>query len=161
MWQKCIERARLAQRIMTNCATPHTIYMDNAEYWITARGVTRLDDSRSKKQVWLPDVRTWGLSEANVLHWRICDIVRTFRCPRSHSAPSYWFGARGIVPVLPCRYALITARSDAPQQTIVLSSNQRLTGTFGFRGAKFSIRPNFCATVKKTNRKVLKINDSA
>jgi len=36
-----------------------------------ARDVTRLDGARGKKQVWRPHVRTWwGLSEANVLHWR-------------------------------------------------------------------------------------------
>jgi len=56
---------------------------------------------------------------------------------------------------------LITTRKDAPQQTMVLSSNQSHTGTFGFRGEKFSIRPNFCATVRKTNRKVLQGDDSA
>jgi len=56
--------------------------MDNAEeYWITARCVTRLDGARGKKQVWRPHVQTWGLSEANVLHWSTCDIVRTFRHP--------------------------------------------------------------------------------
>jgi len=34
--------------------------MDNAEeYWITARGATRSDDDRGKKQVWGPHVRTW------------------------------------------------------------------------------------------------------
>jgi len=31
--QKCVERARLAQRIMTNCATLHSIYMDNEEVY--------------------------------------------------------------------------------------------------------------------------------
>ena len=54
--------------------------------WITVRGVTRLDGARGKKQVWRPHVRTWGLSEANVLHWSTCDIVRTFRRPHSDSA---------------------------------------------------------------------------
>jgi len=33
-------------------------------------GVTRLDGARGKKQVWRPRVRTWGLSEANLLYWR-------------------------------------------------------------------------------------------
>jgi len=64
-------------------------------------------------------------------------------------------------PLAPRRYALIIARSDAPQQTMALSTNQRLTGTFGFRGTTFSIRLSFCATVKKTNRKVLQGDDSA
>ena len=35
-----------------------------------ARDVTRLDGTRGKKQVWIPHVRTWGPSEANVLYWR-------------------------------------------------------------------------------------------
>ena len=34
------------------------------------QGVMRLDGSLGKKQVWRPHVRTWGLSEANVLYWR-------------------------------------------------------------------------------------------
>jgi len=34
------------------------------------RGATRLDGVRGKMQVWRPHVRTWGLSEANVLYWR-------------------------------------------------------------------------------------------
>ena len=89
-------------------------------------GITRLDGARGKKQVWRPHVRTWDLSEANELHCGTCDIVGTFG-RRSQS-----LGARGIVP--PCSPVvtpLITARSDAPQQTIVLSSNQKHTGTFG------------------------------
>ena len=47
------------------------------------------------------------------------------------------------------------------KQIMVLSSNQRLAGTFHFREGKFSICPNFCATVRKTNRKVLQGDDSA
>jgi len=35
-------------------------------------GVTRWDGARDKKQVWLPGVRTWCLSEANLLYWRKC-----------------------------------------------------------------------------------------
>jgi len=35
-----------------------------------SRGVTRLDGARDKKQLWRLRVRTWGLSEANVLYWR-------------------------------------------------------------------------------------------
>ena len=41
----------------------------------------------------------------------------------------------GNVPLLhPVVTAMTTARSDAPQQTMVLSSHQRLTGIFGIRG---------------------------
>jgi len=32
--------------------------------------VARLDGARGKKRVWRPHVRTWGLSEFNVLYWR-------------------------------------------------------------------------------------------
>ena len=32
--------------------------------------IARLDSARGKKQVWRPQVRTWGLSEANILYWR-------------------------------------------------------------------------------------------
>ena len=34
------------------------------------RAVTRFDGARGKKQVWRPHVRTWDLSEANILYWR-------------------------------------------------------------------------------------------
>jgi len=34
------------------------------------RGVTRLDGAWDKKKVWRPHIRTWGLSEANVLFWK-------------------------------------------------------------------------------------------
>jgi len=36
----------------------------------TIMGVTRLGGARSKKKVWRLPVRTWGLSEENVLWWR-------------------------------------------------------------------------------------------
>ena len=126
------------------------MYMDNAEeYWITARGVTRLDGARNKKKVWRPHVRTGDLSEANVLHWTTCDIVRTFQRPQQSFCALIVIRRPGIVPLLPpVDTPLITARSDAPQQTMVLSSHQRLMGTFDFRGDTFSLRPNFCATVR-------------
>jgi len=54
--------------------------MDNAEeHGIPVRGVTMLDGAWGKYQVWRPHFRTWGIAEANVLHWSTCDIVRTFR----------------------------------------------------------------------------------
>ena len=112
--------------------------MDNAEeYWVTARGATRLDGARGKKQVWRPYVRTWGLSEANVVHWSSCDIVRTFRHPHSDSAPGE------LCPLPPVITPLITARSDAPQQIMVHSSNQWHTGTLGFRRGKIFNSPEF------------------
>ena len=115
--------------------------MDDAEeYWITVRGVTRLDGARGNgngnglffhmtqpiSRVWRPHVRTWGLSEANVLHWSTCDIVGTFRCPHSDSAP-------GELCSLP---PVVTPLS-------ILSSNQRHTESWTLGGGEFSIRPNF------------------
>jgi len=59
-----------------------------------SRGATRLDGARGKKQLWRPHVRAWGLSEANVLHWRkhlwYCWDIR--RPPQSQ-----WFGAPIVI----------------------------------------------------------------
>jgi len=48
-------------------------------------------------------------------------------------------------------------RASTNHGTQLLSSSQRHKGAFGFGGreGRFSIHPNFCATVRKTNRKVL------
>ena len=112
--------------------------MDSAdEYWITVRGATKLDGARVKKQVWRPYVQTWGISEANVLHWSSCGIVRTFRRPHSDSAPRELC----LLPLVVT--PLITARSDAPQQIMVHSSKLRHTGTLGFRRGKIFNSPEF------------------
>jgi len=69
------------------------------------RSVTRLDSTRRKKQVWRPHVRTWGLSEANVLYWKsTCDIVGTFRRPRQSFSASIVIRCRGNSAPLPPRY---------------------------------------------------------
>ena len=53
-----------------------------------SRGVTRLDGTRGKKQLWRPHVRTWGLSETNVLYWRKhLQYCWDFRRPHGDSAP--------------------------------------------------------------------------
>jgi len=54
-----------------------------------------LNGAWGNQQVWRPHVRTWGLSEANVLYWRKClwHFWELFGAPCSHSAPSQWFGA--------------------------------------------------------------------
>jgi len=70
-------------------------YARAAEAVRPSRGVTRLDGARGQKQVWRPHVRTWGLSEANVLYWskylRHCwDFSAppaVIWCPHSASAP--------------------------------------------------------------------------
>ena len=73
----------------------------------TTRGVTRLDGARGKKKVWCPHVRTWGLSEANVLYWnKYFDIFRTFwRLPQSFAAPRVIRRPRNCSPIAPPRYA--------------------------------------------------------
>ena len=119
--------------------------MDHAEeQWITVRDITRLDGARGMKQVWRPCVRTWGLSEANVLHWSSCDIVRTFRRPHSDLAPGEW------CPLPPVITLLVTARSDAPQQIMVHSFNQRHTVTLGFRRGKIFYSPEFLRHFEET-----------
>jgi len=51
----------------------------------------RLEGAWGKKQFGAPRVRTWGLSEANVLYWRIEEntfhIVGTFGAHRSYAVP--------------------------------------------------------------------------
>ena len=55
---------------------------------VMCRGVTRLDGAKGKKQVWRPHVRTWGLSEANVLFWKKCIWhCCDFLAPRSDLTP--------------------------------------------------------------------------
>jgi len=69
-------------------------------------GVTRLDGARGKKQVWRPNVRTWGLSEANVLRWR----MYLWQCwdfsasPQLFRAPAVLWHPENCAP-LPPRYA--------------------------------------------------------
>ena len=48
-----------------------------------------------------------------------------------------------LCPLLPVITPLITARSDAPQQIMVHSSNQRHTGTLGFKPGKIFNLPEF------------------
>jgi len=66
-------------------------YKQISPFWLDNRdvqGVTRLDGAWGKKQVWRPHVRTWGLSEANVLLWKKCLWhCCDFLVPSSDSAP--------------------------------------------------------------------------
>jgi len=74
---------------------------------LTARGVTRLDGTWGKKQVWRPHVRTWGLSEGNALYWgkhlwhccHFLAIPAAIQRPHSDSAP------RESIPLAISRYA--------------------------------------------------------
>jgi len=62
---------------------------DFCDFCRSSRGVPRLDGARGKKQVWRPHVRTWDLSEANVLYWRLWHFWDFMASPaviwRSHS----------------------------------------------------------------------------
>jgi len=61
-----------------------------------ARGVTRLDGARGKKQVWRPRVRTWAPPEQMYcIEKNTCDNLWDFR------SPPQWFGAQVNVLPLP------------------------------------------------------------
>jgi len=69
------------------------------------------------------------------------------------------FGARGIVPLAPVVPPVIIARSDSTKPWYTAP-------TRGIRepwasGGNFSICPNFCVSLRKTNRKVLQGDSSA
>ena len=65
-----------------SCASEHSVGCRWALCWMqvsTPSGASEHSvrtefylSSRDKKQVWLPRVRTWCLSEANVVYWRKC-----------------------------------------------------------------------------------------
>ena len=104
---------------------------------------------RGKKQVWCPHVRTWGLLEANVLHRSTCDSVRIFRRPGNY-APS----PRSLTPWL-LRSATRLNKSWYTALT------RGIWDLWDLGEENFSILPNFCATLKKTSRKVLQGDSSA
>ena len=77
----------------------------------TVQGCTRLDGARGKYQVWRLHSRNWGFRKyMYYIEESTCDIVETFRRPRSHWASLHWFGApivtrrRGIAPPFPPHY---------------------------------------------------------
>ena len=122
--------------------------------WTTQRSiellcVTKLDGARGKKQVWRPYVWTWGLSEANALYWRSCDIVRTFRRPavirRPHSASAPGELCPLTLSLRP--WLLRTATRLNKSWHTALTRGMREPWALG--GAKFSIRPKFWATLRK------------
>ena len=73
---------------------PGHLLVAHDAFLCAGRGVTRLYGARGKKRVWRHHVRTWGLSEANVLHWRKYFVTLVGL-----------FGARGIVPLVSPLYA--------------------------------------------------------
>ena len=107
--------------------------------------------ARSKFGAPCSNLRSFG-SNYTVLKYSTYNIARTFRHPevirRSHS---------DSVPgeLCPCPLSLrpwLLRAVTRLNKTMVHSSNQRHTGTLGFRGG-ISICPNFCASLRKTNRK--------
>jgi len=88
------------------------------------RGVPRSGDARGKKQVWRPNVRTWGLSGANVLYRR--KYLRqcwAFSGPLSESAPGL------LCSSYPPRYAPPTSFT-LPQKLFDLSRGAVLRWDF-------------------------------
>ena len=70
-----------------------------------ARGGTRLDGARDNKQFWslapaCLNLRSLG-SNCNILKKVLVTLLGLFGVPRSDSALPWWFGAWGIVPLLP------------------------------------------------------------
>jgi len=80
------------------------------------------------------NVRSFG-SKCTALKY--CSLLLALLGPRSHSASG------ASCPLPPVVMPLITVRSDAPQKTMVLSSNQRHEGIFGFGGTHFQFVLNF------------------
>ena len=71
--------AFVTSTILESCSVLH-----DRSTWTGYRGVTRLEGTLGKKQVWRPYGRNWGLSKANVqycIEECICGIVVTFQCP--------------------------------------------------------------------------------
>jgi len=77
-----------------------------------------------------------GFTEANVLHCSSCDIVRTFRRPAVIRRPCSASASGELCSLPPVVTPLVAERRDSPQQIVVHSSNQRHTGTLGFRRGK-------------------------
>jgi len=69
----------------------------------------------------------------------VVTLLWLFGAPQSFSALIVIWRPDNCAPCPP----LITARSDAPQQIMVHTSNQRHTGTMGFRRGKIFISPEF------------------
>ena len=98
--QSCYDKNKsTASTIMSEQATKRDIKTMCRDLRLSGskaiRGVTRYDGPRGKKQIWRHHVRTWGLSEANVLHWRkylwhcwyFSGPPAVIRRPHSDSAP--------------------------------------------------------------------------
>jgi len=101
------------------------------------RGVTRLDGARGKKQVRRPRVRTWGLSEANLLFWR--KYLWHFWY---FSAPPHWLGARGIVPPLSPLVTPLISRRQTDRHFYLTSKKIRCQGEENDRKVNVSL---FCS----------------
>ena len=128
------------------------------------QGVTRLDGARGKKQVWRPHVRSWGLLEANVLHWRkylwhcwdVLEHTAAIRrppaviwCHHNDSAPA------NCAPLAPLRYApgcMLSHWFKSLLFTNHVSGETRPVATEGIRGQcphKFFCAPQILLFPKK------------
>ena len=103
-----------------------TIYLCDLRFLrdrVWRRAITRLDGARGKKQVWRPHVRNWGLSETNVLHWRMCLWhCWDFSAPGVIRRPPRWFGAPIVIRrpgSCASSYTNRTSRYDFGQLTVL------------------------------------------
>ena len=110
---------------------------------VASRGVTKLDGVRGKKQLWRPHVRTWGLSEANLLHWRkyLWHCWNSSAPPAVIRRPPEWFGTPMVIrrpgncaPLVPLVMSWLRVYSRA---AVKLSSVERSPATKGLKTAAF------------------------
>ena len=88
-----------------------------------------------RRSVWRPDVRTWGLSEANVLHWStvLVTLLGLFGASQSFGAFVVIRRPGNCAPSPPSLRPWLLSAATRLNKTMVHSSNQRHSGTLGFR----------------------------
>ena len=79
------------------------------------RDATRLDGARDKDHVWRPHVRTWGLSEVNLLYWR----KYLWHCLRLFGAPAVIWRSGICAPLAPPHTRPCTGSSAFETKTLV------------------------------------------
>jgi len=120
-----------------HCATPHSIYMDNAEeYWIATWGVTRLDGTLGKKQAWHP------MFEPEVFRKQMCCIEVLVTLLGLFGVPRIILRQGNCASCLRVVTPLITASSDNKPWCSALTRVRREQKRFGGE-AKILICPNF------------------
>ena len=145
---KCIVLKKVLVTLLGLYGAPHSI--SATPEWFGARGIAP------------PCIPRYAPAD-----WTIMQRVKSYRCIRLFGVPQS-FGAFIVVrrpgscarcsPSLrPWLLRAVTRLNKA----MVHRSNQRHTRNLGFGGENFSTCPNFCATSRKTNRRVLQGDGSA